>query len=133
MLLVAARLALGRPAPANLRRLGDYELLEEAAHGGMGGVFRARQVSLDRTGASKVPHHRTYRPPLTRATALGHRPGTSTSPEGETHLSDRALLNEFEPVHMDLEWREPVREFAVPGCHHPRRFIHHFALARRFR
>lgn len=50
-------LPAGAALPLSSARFGDYQLLEEIARGGMGVVYRARQLSLNRIVAVKMILH----------------------------------------------------------------------------
>ncbi|MBI2929023.1 MAG: protein kinase [Verrucomicrobia bacterium] len=63
-LAVTAGQVVAAPSAVPFHQLGDYELLEEIARGGMGIVFKARQVQLKRTVALKMIHGGAMAAPL---------------------------------------------------------------------
>src|SRR5688572_23066407 len=92
------RLDLEDPAQ---RRFGDYELLQEIGRGGMGVVYRARQISLERLVAIKF-------------IATGMADTVSVARFlGEARAAARLLHPNIVPVH-EVGSIEGVHYFSMP-------------------
>src|ERR1051325_6880412 len=85
------------------RQFGDYELIEEIARGGMGVVFKARQLSLDRLVAVKMilfgsmasaEQIRRFRTEAATAGSLQH-PNIVAVHEGGLHEGQHFLVMDY--------------------------------------
>jgi serine/threonine protein kinase len=92
---VAASLILDEPSLSG-RQIGNYEVLEEIGRGGMGIVYAARDVNLDRIVALKALPH-AYTSDLTRRARL-RREGKAAA-----KLSHPAIATVFDLTEVDGE------------------------------
>src|SRR6516164_8192583 len=104
--------------PAIPQRLGDFEILREIGRGGMGVVYEARQVSLNRKVALKVLSGglgltpkavQRFRREAEAAAKLHHTnivPVYATGEEGGTHFYGMELIEGPSLDHVIRQLRE---------------------------
>src|SRR3984893_13422824 len=116
--------------PSSSRRLGDFEIVRELGRGGMGVVYEARQISLNRKVALKVlasglgltarAVERFHRE-AEAAAKLHHTnivPVYATGEEDGTHFYAMELIDGPTLDHVIRQWREGVtgaQHREVPG------------------
>ena len=110
----------GESRPDILLRLGDYALLEEIARGGIGVIYRARQLSLNRIVALKVLLHgpfssvdfvRRFKHEAQAVAALQHRNIVAIHEVGESQGSHFLALEFVE----GRNFAEVAREQPLPA------------------
>src|SRR5262249_46446102 len=118
----------GSPAMTDLlgKRLGDFEIVRELGHGGMGVVFEARQVSLNRRVALKVLSGgfgltskalQRFRREAEAAAKLHHTNIVPVYPTGEVddiHFYAMELMDGASLAHVLRQLRQASKECQSP-------------------